>query len=169
MGLGTKLTQSVDRRLYQIRGIGAAIRLRKNVGNSSGFADGANGGAGDNAGTGTGRNELHARGAETAFNDVRNRGIVKTNRSQLASSVLDRFINGRRNFVSFTITPSNLAFTVANDDQSSETETTSALDDRRASTNLYDLVGQTFAAFMIVIAISKPATRAASARAATRP
>ena len=117
-----------------------------------------NGGACNNARTGTGWNKSDARGAETTFNNVRNRTnararrvFFKTNRLKFTSTVLNRFADCWGNFICFSVTPCYFTFAVANDDKRGETETTSALDDRRASTYFDDLV--LYAAFDVFMSI----------------
>jgi hypothetical protein len=88
--------------------------------------------------------------------------------------LLEGLFYGVRNFVGLAIADPDFAFAVADDDQRRKTESTTALDDRRTTANLDDLLDQLAAIRLIAAAatamsltLAAPAARISRSAAGT--
>jgi hypothetical protein len=196
--VGTLQTlQSVDGGASDVDGIRGAERLGEHVVDSGFFEDDASGTTGDDAGTGRGRLQHDATGSEDADDRVSDGGAGHRNREHVALGVLGALLDGQGNFLGLAVAQAHATVAIANHDERGEREATTALDDLGHAVDVNDarltttiggvaLAGAgtitlarvaratiTLTGVRIVRVVrhqnSSPASRAASATAATRP
>jgi hypothetical protein len=116
------------------------VSLGQNILNATGFQDITHSGAGFHAGTGTRWNQNHPAASEPADDPVRNSRSPHLN-SRLAAhgflSILRGFLHSGWHFIRLTVTPSDPAMLIANDDEGIKAEAPASLDYSRATPDFH--------------------------------
>ena len=94
--------------------------------------------AGDHAGTGRGRLEQHAPGAEDAGRLVGDRAAVLGHAEEVLLGALDALLDRQRHLVGLAVADADDVAFVADDDQRREREAPAALDDLGDAVDLDD-------------------------------
>ncbi len=134
--------QCFKRRFDEIDRIIRPVTLRQNVVDSARFTNGSNRRTGNHSSTGPGGNQDHLRRTISTFYGMRNRPTIQGNGLHILRTVLHGLLDSRRNFIRFSISATNTAFTVANNDHRRKTKSAATLDHCRTSSDLHDLVDQ---------------------------
>jgi hypothetical protein len=110
--------------------------------------------AGDDAGTGRGRLDQHAAGAEHAGGVVRDRRVVLGDAEQVLLGLLDALLDGQRDLARLAVADADDVLLVTHHDERGEGEATAALDDLRDAVDLDDALLQVGVAAIAVAALS---------------
>src|SRR5215218_5599993 len=139
-----------DRGLDEVDRVLAAERLREDVVDARELEDRTHASTCDDAGTGRGRLEQHARGGVDAERLVSDRRAVHRHLDHRAACALYALLDRDRNLVRLAVADADLRLLVAHDDERREREATAALDD------LGDAVDLDHALLQIAVAPSAP-------------
>ena len=142
---GSQLRQRVDGCFDERDGIIGAVGLRQNIMNAGCLANRTHRLAGDDTGTGTGRDQQHFGGTVASPNLVRNRAFDQRNIDHASRGLFLGFLDTGGHFVCLAIAPAATTLAVTDHDHRRETETPPAFDNRRATFDLDDTIQQTFA------------------------
>ena len=123
------------------------------------FADGPNGLAGDDAGTGGGRAEQHLGSVVSAEDFVRDGGVTENHVHHLCAGIFAGLANAIGDLVGFPLPHANLAFFVAHNHHCTEAEPATALDHLGRTVDAKHFLGEA------VIRLVVPAETAALATA----
>jgi hypothetical protein len=132
------LLEGGERGLYERNGVIRAEAFSKDIVNASRFADGADGGAGDNTSTGRSRKQNDVSGAVMPFDDMRNGFAIERNGDQAAHAFFASFFDGGRHFICFAVAPANFALAIADNDHRGEAKATTTLHNGSAALDLND-------------------------------
>lgn len=129
--------------LDHVVGVCGPLRLGHDVLDAHGFKNGTHRTACDDTGTGGSRPEHHFASAEVAFDIVvQGPAFPKGNADHLTLGGFRRLTDGFRNLASLTVTEADLAFAVADNDESGKGEPTATLDDLGDAVDTDELVDQ---------------------------
>ena len=109
--------------------IGRAERFSQDVMDAGELQHGTRGTTGNNSGTFGGRTQHDPTCTEDTNDAVRNGTIFERDFNQIFLGIVDALANGFGNFGGLAETDTDFAFAVADDDERTEGETTTALDD----------------------------------------
>src|SRR5579884_3281610 len=174
--LVSQLLEGVNRRLDDIVGIVRADRLRQHVRNPDGLNDRANGPARDYAGAFGRGFQQHLAAAEGPEHRMPDGGLEHVDLAQIFLRRLDALLDRGRNFLGLAgAETDDLGARIADDDQSRKAQVFAALDDLGDAIDRDDLLFEIQVIRLEPLLTcrchqnSSPASRAASARAFTRP
>ena len=177
-----QVLQPGDRRLDEVDRVLRAERLGEDVVDPGQLEHRAHAAAGDHAGTGRGRLEEHAPGAEDAGRLVGDRRAVAGHAEEVLLRALDALLDRQRDLVGLAVAVADDAVLVTHDDERGEREAPAALDHLGDAVDLDDALLQVEAGGRngsiggghgsfegSGLRTVRPPSRAPSARAATRP
>src|SRR5690606_33591074 len=176
-----------DRGARHVDVVRGAERLAEHVLHAGLLEDGPGGTAGDDAGTGGGGLEQHPPGADAADDLVGDRGAGEGHLEEVLAGLLGALLDGEGHLLGLAVAEADPAVAITDHDEGGEAEATTALhhlgdavdvdDPRLAQRRVRRLArvvaGLALAAGTAAMSVghqsSSPASRAASATAATRP
>src|SRR5688572_2308133 len=172
---GRQLPEAVERRQHHVVGIRRAEALRENVRDAGALHDGADGTAGDHAGTRGGGLHEHATRAVLADDLVRNRAAGQRDLRHVTPCAVDGLANRLGHFVCLAGREAHASLTVTDGHERVEREPTTAFYDFGNAIDGDDVLDQ-LTAFAIpaltataAIAAATPFTAPATAAARTAP
>ena len=134
--------QSLKRRFNHVGGVLGAEGFAKNIFDSGGLQDRANGFSSDDSGAGAGGTQKNFRATVMGENFVRNGGVTKRNADHLGTGHFAAFANRIGDFAGLSEADPDFAAFIADNDKGAEVKTTAAFDDLGGAVDEDDLFGQ---------------------------
>ncbi len=135
--------QRIERRAHHVVGVRRAKRLRHHVLHAERLEHSAHRTAGDDAGTGRSRTQLHLAGAVTAIHVMMQRAaFAQRNARQVALGGIGRLADRFRHFACLAVTETDPALLIADNHQRGKTETPAALHHLRDAIDVNELVDE---------------------------